>query len=161
VPSTQSSLPNPQATPPDLEKAPVDMAPPADPEKSEGGAPPRQGVRPEDFPDGGREAWLVVFGGSCALFCTFGLINCVGVFQEYYSNNVLVGYSPSAISWISSVQVWMMTFPAALVSLGAPHFPSLPPSLLLVAPHELALTHHSSAASLTATAPATSSSSAR
>lgn len=27
-------------------------------------------------PDGGAEAWLVVFGGFCAVFSSFGWINC-------------------------------------------------------------------------------------
>ena len=31
---------------------------------------------PRSFPDGGLEAWLVVFGGFCCLFCSFGWINC-------------------------------------------------------------------------------------
>jgi len=36
------------------------------------------GVNPADFPDGGLEAWLVVLGGWCCLFCSFGWINCIG-----------------------------------------------------------------------------------
>lgn len=28
------------------------------------------------FPDGGLQAWLVVVGGFCCLFCSFGWINC-------------------------------------------------------------------------------------
>ena len=71
---------------------------------------PPPGLRPEDFPDGGAEAWLVVFGGWCALFCTFGLINCVGVFQQYYVQGPLRDYDPSAVSWIMSTQVFAMTF---------------------------------------------------
>ena len=31
---------------------------------------------PRSFPDGGLKAWLVVFGGFCCLFCSFGWINC-------------------------------------------------------------------------------------
>jgi len=31
---------------------------------------------PDDFPDGGLQAWLVVVGGFCAVFCSFGWINC-------------------------------------------------------------------------------------
>jgi len=29
------------------------------------------GVNPADFPDGGLEAWLVVLGSFCCLFCQF------------------------------------------------------------------------------------------
>jgi hypothetical protein len=36
------------------------------------------GINPADFPDGGLEAWLVVFGGWLCLFASFGWINCVG-----------------------------------------------------------------------------------
>jgi len=31
---------------------------------------------PDDFPDDGLQAWLVVVGGFCAVFCSFGWINC-------------------------------------------------------------------------------------
>ncbi|KAK2043425.1 major facilitator superfamily transporter [Colletotrichum somersetense] len=71
-------------------------------------APP--GMYPADFPDGGAEAWLVVMGGFFALFCTFGLINCVGVFQAYYMEGPLREYPPSTVAWITSMQVWTQTF---------------------------------------------------
>jgi hypothetical protein len=32
---------------------------------------------PSSFPDGGLEAWLVVLGGFCCLFVSFGWINCM------------------------------------------------------------------------------------
>lgn len=31
---------------------------------------------PSQFPDGGAKAWLVVLGGFCCLFCSFGWVNC-------------------------------------------------------------------------------------
>ncbi|TQN70091.1 MFS transporter asaE [Colletotrichum shisoi] len=71
-------------------------------------APP--GMNPADFPDGGIQAWTVVFGGWCALFCTFGLINCVGVFQAYYVQGPLSQYPSSTVAWITSLQVWTQTF---------------------------------------------------
>ncbi|KAI1115680.1 major facilitator superfamily domain-containing protein [Nemania sp. NC0429] len=67
------------------------------------------GFNPADFPDGGREAWLVVFGGFLALFCSFGLVNCIGVFQQYYVTGPLSDYSESTISWIPSLQVFVVT----------------------------------------------------
>ncbi|KAL0940058.1 monocarboxylate permease-like protein [Colletotrichum truncatum] len=72
------------------------------------------GMNPADFPDGGTDAWLTVFGGWCALFCTFGLINCVGVFQAYFLQGPLREYPSSTVSWITSLQVWTMTFMGAL-----------------------------------------------
>ena len=49
------------------------LPPPADPEKV---APSPAGPDPNDFPDGGLEAWLVVLGGFCTIFASFGWINC-------------------------------------------------------------------------------------
>ncbi|KAI0838429.1 MFS general substrate transporter [Hypoxylon sp. FL0890] len=84
----------------------------ADMEKG-GVAPPQHtgppGFNPADFPDGGLEAWLVVAGGFCALFSTFGLVNCVGVFVSYYVEGPLSNYSASTVSWITSTQVFMMS----------------------------------------------------
>ncbi|EKD14231.1 hypothetical protein MBM_07461 [Drepanopeziza brunnea f. sp. 'multigermtubi' MB_m1] len=54
-------------------------------------APAPRGVSPVGFPDGG-----------------FGWINCIGVFQEYYQESLLLGYSSSTISWIPSLQIFMM-----------------------------------------------------
>ncbi|KAF5546003.1 monocarboxylate transporter 2 [Fusarium mexicanum] len=81
-------------------------------EQPPAGPPP--GMAPADFPDGGSEAWLVVFGGWCALFCTFGLVNCVGVFQKYYVSGPLRDYDSSAVSWITSVEVFFMVFCGAI-----------------------------------------------
>lgn len=78
------------------------------------GAPP--GLGAADFPDGGLEAWLVVAGGFCALFSTFGLVNCVGVFVKYYAEGPLESYGASTVSWITSIQVFMMTGLNAVVS---------------------------------------------
>jgi hypothetical protein len=35
---------------------------------------------PQAYPDGGREAWLCVFGAWCCLFVSFGWINCTAAF---------------------------------------------------------------------------------
>ncbi|KAI1361516.1 monocarboxylate permease-like protein [Xylaria arbuscula] len=70
-------------------------------------APP--GINPDDFPDGGLEAWLVVVGGSLILFCSFGIVNCSGVFVEYYVNGPLSDYSSSDITWITSLQAFLVT----------------------------------------------------
>ncbi|CAG8954951.1 hypothetical protein HYFRA_00008640 [Hymenoscyphus fraxineus] len=68
------------------------------------------GVNPADFPDGGLEAWLVVAGGWCCMFTSFGWVNCIGLFQEYYENNLLQEYSSSTISWITSIEIFCMFF---------------------------------------------------
>ncbi|KAF2665743.1 monocarboxylate permease-like protein [Microthyrium microscopicum] len=65
---------------------------------------------PTVFPDGGWEAWLVVAGGWCTVTASFGWINCIGVFQEYYGSHQLSHYSPSTVAWITSVQSFMLFF---------------------------------------------------
>ncbi|KAI0154706.1 monocarboxylate permease-like protein [Xylariaceae sp. FL1272] len=67
------------------------------------------GLHPDDFPDGGLTAWLVVLGGAMCLFCSFGLVNCAGVFVEYYYNGPLSEYSSSTITWITSLQTFVIT----------------------------------------------------
>lgn len=61
-----------------------------------------------DPPDGGTVAWLVILGAWCTSFCSFGWLNSIGVFQEYYETELLKSYSPSTISWIPSLQIFFM-----------------------------------------------------
>ncbi|KAJ4177350.1 hypothetical protein NW755_013901 [Fusarium falciforme] len=61
-----------------------------------------------EAPDGGTAAWLVVLGAWCTSFCSFGWLNSVGVFQEYYQNVLLNTYSSSEIAWIPSLQIFFM-----------------------------------------------------
>ncbi|KAK9323688.1 major facilitator superfamily transporter 1 [Lipomyces orientalis] len=63
---------------------------------------------PTQFPDGGPVAWVVVTGAFCCVFCSFGWINCIGIFQDYYQSHQLRDYSPSAVSWIASLELFMM-----------------------------------------------------
>lgn len=67
-------------------------------------------VNADGFPEGGREAWVVLAGTWCVLFCTFGLGNSIGVFQTYYVNQALRQYSSSTISWITSFMQWVLNF---------------------------------------------------
>jgi hypothetical protein len=39
---------------------------------------------PSSFPDGGAPAWLTVAAASACFFVSWGWINCIGVFQEYF-----------------------------------------------------------------------------
>ncbi|KAF7595514.1 hypothetical protein BBP40_005850 [Aspergillus hancockii] len=59
-------------------------------------------------PDGGFIAWSVVAGAWCTSFCSFGWVNSVGIFQEYYKRNILKQYSASTVSWIPSLQIFFM-----------------------------------------------------
>jgi hypothetical protein len=59
---------------------------------------------PESYPEGGAKAWLTVAGASACLFVSFGWVNCIGVFQDYYQTHQLKEYSASDISWIPALQ---------------------------------------------------------
>jgi MFS family permease len=59
------------------------------------------------YPEGGTKAWLVVFGSFCAMLTAFGLMNTIGVFQAYLSENQLRQYDESSIGWIFSVYTFI------------------------------------------------------
>ncbi|KAH8688010.1 riboflavin transporter MCH5 [Tricladium varicosporioides] len=71
------------------------------------------------FPEGGMRAWIVAIGASLTIFTTFGWVNSWGVFQEYYESHQLQHMSTSAISWIGSLQSFIL-FSGALF--GGPLF---------------------------------------
>ncbi|KAH6646160.1 monocarboxylate permease-like protein [Truncatella angustata] len=64
---------------------------------------------PEDkYPEGGAEAWGVAIGTSLSLFCTLGYVNSFGVYQAYYMHNQLSDEDPSHVSWIGSLQFFLV-----------------------------------------------------
>jgi MFS family permease len=65
---------------------------------------------PLENPDGGTTAWLTVFGAFLTIFCSFGWINTMAIWQEYYARHQLAAYSPSAISWITSLGSFVLFF---------------------------------------------------
>ncbi|KAF7372176.1 MFS general substrate transporter [Mycena venus] len=60
------------------------------------------------FPEGGRDGWLTVAGGSMVTFCTFGAIQSFGIYQDYYTRVFLNEHPPSDVSWIGSVQIFFL-----------------------------------------------------
>jgi MFS family permease len=63
---------------------------------------------PEDvFPEGGREAWMVVVGATLATYGSFGFMVSIGTLQDYWSQNQLRHYSSRDIGWIPSVFVYL------------------------------------------------------
>lgn len=70
---------------------------------------------PAAFPDGGFQAWACTFGAFCCLFCSFGWINVIGIFQGYYQQNQLKEYSPSTVSWVGSLEIFCMFSGGAVV----------------------------------------------
>lgn len=68
----------------------------------------------DDFPDGGLAAWSVLFGATCAIFATLGVLNNWGVFQAYYQQVVLPDTETSTIAWIGSAQFALVFLPGLL-----------------------------------------------
>ena len=67
-------------------------------------------IPPDDdsIPDGGFIAWLQVLGSFLMFFNTWGVANAFGEFQTYYENNLLSSEGSSRISWIGSVQGFLL-----------------------------------------------------
>ncbi|KAF1834461.1 MFS general substrate transporter [Decorospora gaudefroyi] len=59
-------------------------------------------------PDGGLHAWLKVFGGFMIYINIWGFTLTYGAFQSYYKTTLLSTSTPSAISWIGTVQAWLL-----------------------------------------------------
>lgn len=60
-------------------------------------------------PDGGLKAWTAVAAGHLVIMNTWGYINSFGVFQTYYATELALG-PPATISWIGSIQVFLLFF---------------------------------------------------
>lgn len=105
-------------------------------------------------PDGGLQAWLVVVGAFCSLFVSFGWINCmclitqitvyhdnrndvdeetgIGVFQDYYQAHQLKDMSPSAVTWIPSLETFVMFFGVRIyIYTSIPRITIITPTCLL------------------------------
>ncbi|KAI0126709.1 major facilitator superfamily domain-containing protein [Xylariales sp. AK1849] len=96
----------------------------------------RAGPDANDFPDGGFQAWLCIAGGFCTIFSSFGWVNCIGVFQDYYQTHQLASYSSSDVAWISATESFMLFFfglsAGKLADHHGPRWPLLFGSLLHV-----------------------------
>lgn len=73
----------------------------------------------DDYPDGGFKAWATVAGAFLALLCTFGQLTSFGTFQSWYAEHQLQHMSPSTISWIGSLQLWVFFFSVSHSGLAA------------------------------------------
>lgn len=67
--------------------------------------PPRDETHP---PDCGTLAWLQVLGSFFLVFNTWGIINAFGAYQTYYESGVLFSASSSSISWIGSLETFIL-----------------------------------------------------
>ncbi|PYH46868.1 putative MFS monocarboxylate transporter (Mct) [Aspergillus saccharolyticus JOP 1030-1] len=72
---------------------------------------------PEGAPDGGMKAWLTVLGGFCGMFVSFGWVNCMGIFIDYYKTHQLKDESTSTVTWVTSLMTFMMFFGGPFVGI--------------------------------------------
>ncbi|KAK7733910.1 hypothetical protein SLS53_008060 [Cytospora paraplurivora] len=70
--------------------------------------PPPPAAAPPPPPNGGLLAWLQVAAGFMLFFSTWGMINTFAVFQTYYESGDLFTASSSNISWIGSIQAFLL-----------------------------------------------------
>jgi MFS family permease len=59
------------------------------------------------YPEGGRDAWLVVLGAFCGLTASLGIYNAAGVFEVVISKVILPEESPSTLGWIFSTYAFV------------------------------------------------------
>lgn len=78
-------------------------------------------IRADEVPESRVHSLLVATGGACIFFCTLGLSNSFGIFEQYYLKHQLSNQSPSVISWIGSLQSFLQFFAGML---GGPLFDS-------------------------------------
>jgi hypothetical protein len=62
------------------------------------------------------QALLTVFGAFLSMFAAWGQVNAFGTFQAWYTENQLHNFSPSAISWIGSLQLCLLFLAVRFVS---------------------------------------------
>ncbi|KAI9892315.1 MAG: hypothetical protein M1814_001514 [Vezdaea aestivalis] len=62
----------------------------------------------DSIPDGGTRAWLQVVGSFFLFFSSWGLVNTFGAFQTFYDSGALFKSSSSGVSWIGTVQGFLL-----------------------------------------------------
>ena len=82
------------------------------------------------YPEGGRDAWLVVLGAWCGLTASLGIYNTAGVFEVVISKAILPEVSPSALGWIFSIYAFVTWFCGVQVG---PTFDAIGPRALIIA----------------------------
>lgn len=63
----------------------------------------RTALEVDDFPEGGKDANLVVLGSLLGLLITFGIMNSVGVIQAYVATHQLETASTTSVGWVFSI----------------------------------------------------------
>lgn len=82
------------------------------------------------YPEGGRDAWLVVLGAWCGLTASLGIYNTAGVFAVVVSKVILPEESPSTLGWIFSIYAFVNWVCGVQVG---PTFDAMGPRALIIA----------------------------
>ncbi|KAJ0268918.1 hypothetical protein COL940_012930 [Colletotrichum noveboracense] len=69
----------------------------------------------EKYPEGGKDAWLVVAGAWCAMIPSMGLLNTLAVLQAWVTEYELQGLPESTIGWVFSTYAFFLYFCGAQV----------------------------------------------
>ncbi|KAJ9148764.1 Riboflavin transporter MCH5 [Coniochaeta hoffmannii] len=101
VPKAEVSAPDPD------DYTDTDTTNPSDHENLPNPQPPAT-AGPPPPPNGGLLAWLQVAAGFAIFFNTWGMISSFSVFQTYYESGSLFSASSSSISWIGSIQSFLL-----------------------------------------------------
>lgn len=64
--------------------------------------------------EGGVAAWLTVVGSVLVYYCSMGVLNSFGFFNNYYSNDFLQNTPTSTIAFIGTLQIALMNSLAAV-----------------------------------------------
>ncbi|KAH6955956.1 major facilitator superfamily domain-containing protein [Ilyonectria sp. MPI-CAGE-AT-0026] len=91
-----------------------------------------ENLRQDDisFPEGGLEAWLVVFSAFIGSLAALGITNTIAAFQLYVSTHQLSEYSEANVGWIFSVYMFLAFFCGVYIG---PVFDKFGPRWLIVA----------------------------
>ncbi|KAG2152588.1 major facilitator superfamily domain-containing protein [Suillus bovinus] len=63
----------------------------------------------DEFPEGGLAAWATVFGAFLVQFSGYGYATAFGVYQDFYTQHYLTKETSSSISWIGSLNMFLVT----------------------------------------------------
>lgn len=70
---------------------------------------------PLSYPEGGTQAWLVVFGAWCAMFSSMGLLNTLAVLHAWVTEHQLKGMAESKTGWIFGAYGFFLYFCGAQI----------------------------------------------
>lgn len=75
----------------------------------------------QPYPEGGLEAWLVVFGAWCAMLPAMGLLNTLAVLHAWLSEHQFPDMPESNVGWILSTYAFFLYLCGAQVGKRALH----------------------------------------